>query len=752
MDLKSAEGLKTAVDAALSRRTAEEGFQHWRRSLTDYLRWAGSADRNTRASPAFQKRLWDDNPVSATGQGHISIDRAIGDRGFCEFVAGLFDASLPAEGSEQPKHLLAIYEELLSRITAFTTRQPRLKILRVMAVIFPGHFTTITRGPSLRKLHTAMFERDRKRDLPALSQDILGRIRSICGIGDDSLEGTVELMTIPWILFEDYIEKTEDEAVGEISPTGEVKLLPMPAARRRRGLLSIGGYVNTLSAVLEFVKEGAQKEDLHEHIRSIHPQLKPSSINTQINALIAEWGALKNDNGVLHLTDRAEAFLESGDPHEFAGWLLTRVLGFDNALFLLREKGPQSQKAVYSELKQANPGWTSDFAPSAMLTWLRELKLVAISRDRVFSLTEEGLQWAQEIHWIPERLTAETGLDERFDKPVAVTAVLQATPRGVQEVISLAGRQGHFDSKVIARLHHGLWLRSQRHFAVLAGLSGAGKTLLANAYAQALAENPEDPSTNMLILPVQPGWYDPTPLLGYINPFESETYQRTPFLELLMAAVQDPTQPYTVVLDEMNLSHPEQYLAPLLSAMETGGVIQLHSGGDELDGVPARLPYPANLVLIGTVNMDETTHALSDKVLDRAFVLEFWDVDVAGCPAWETVRLPAEQRDAAKSLLMALHDALRPVRLHFGWRLIEDVLGYLQAAVGGGVLDASTAMDDAIFAKVLPKLRGEDSERLRRAFEQTLAVLKQAGLPESTRKLGELLDDLKHTGSARFWR
>ena len=93
------------------------------------------------------------------------------------------------------------------------------------------------------------------------------------------------------------------------------------------------------------------------------------------------------------------------------------------------------------------------------------------------------------------------------------------------------------------------------------------------------------------------------------------------------------------VLDEMNLSHPEQYLAPILSAMEReDGDIPLHGGNGDEYGVPPSIRYPGNFVLIGTVNMDETTMGISDKVLDRAFTLEFWDIDVDQWPGWDQVR------------------------------------------------------------------------------------------------------------------
>jgi 5-methylcytosine-specific restriction enzyme B len=253
-------------------------------------------------------------------------------------------------------------------------------------------------------------------------------------------------------------------------------------------------------------------------------------------------------------------------------------------------------------------------------------------------------------------------------------------------------------------------------------------------------------------MPVQPGWHDPSSLLGYVNPLVSDTYVRTGFLDFLLRAAGDPSRPYTIVLDEMNLSHPEQYLAPLLSAMETGETIEFHTSEEEMSGVPPSIPYPANLVLVGTVNMDETTHGLSDKVLDRACVIDFWDVDVAAWPSWGTTGLTAEVETQARELLTELGATLRPVRLHFGWRTIDDVVGYVRFAASSGMLESTQALDHAIYGKVLPKLRGEDTERLRKALAKARDVLKVHGLNDSAEKVEELANDLAETGSARFWR
>ena len=146
-------------------------------------------------------------------------------------------------------------------------------------------------------------------------------------------------------------------------------------------------------------------------------------------------------------------------------------------------------------------------------------------------------------------------------------------------------------------------------------------------------------------------------------------------------------------------------MAPLLSAMEGDerSKLKLHAEGTELDGVAERIPYPANLFIIGTINMDETTHGLSDKVLDRAFVLEFWRIDLDAYPHWETCGLDASGVARVRGALGRLLTVLEPGRLHFGWRVVDDVLGFLRHA--GDVTDAT--LDAVVYAKVLPKLRGE---------------------------------------------
>jgi hypothetical protein len=320
-----------------------------------------------------------------------------------------------------------------------------------------------------------------------------------------------------------------------------------------------------------------------------------------------------------------------------------------------------------------------------------------------------------------------------------------------KRIESLSAGRLRFDGDLVEQLHAGLWAHPIRHFAVLTGISGSGKTQLALSYALALTGSDESSSAYVRVIPVQPGWFDPAPLLGYVHPLQDTSYRSAPFLELLLRAANDPQRPYVAILDEMNLSHPEQYLAPVLSAMETHGWIDLHQLGDGYTGVPPRVQYPANLSIIGTVNMDETTHGLSDKVLDRAYTLEFWSIDVDAFPGWSNVELKEESRDRARKVLRELVACLAPVRLHFGWRTIDDVLKNLvfRQAVGSSHSDA---LDAAIYAKVLPKIRGDASGRFQKALDDTLEVLKSNGLVRCESKLKEMREDLRTSGSARYWR
>ena len=98
-------------------------------------------------------------------------------------------------------------------------------------------------------------------------------------------------------------------------------------------------------------------------------------------------------------------------------------------------------------------------------------------------------------------------------------------------------------------------------------------------------------------------------------------------------------------------------------------------------------------------------------------------------------------------------EALKSARLHFGYRVIDEVVSFLkQRETQIPEWDFAKALDNVIYAKVLPKLRGDDSTRVQEAFTKCIEVLETHNLEKCLRKVSEMKADLESTGSARFWR
>ena len=157
--------------------------------------------------------------------------------------------------------------------------------------------------------------------------------------------------------------------------------------------------------------------------------------------------------------------------------------------------------------------------------------------------------------------------------------------------------------------------------------------------------------------------------------------------------------------------------------------------------IPPRVAYPPNLTIVGTINVDETTHAFAPKVLDRAFVLEFTEVEYAAAFSDHA------QWPELSPLLRALHAALAPYGLHFGYRVAGEMLSYLEQA--GGVLSPEVA-DFLLMSKVLPKLRGTEHV-LRPPLEQLRDLTHSAGYTRSSAKIERMLQQLRATGFASYF-
>jgi len=159
------------------------------------------------------------------------------------------------------------------------------------------------------------------------------------------------------------------------------------------------------------------------------------------------------------------------------------------------------------------------------------------------------------------------------------------------------------------------------HLHILQGISGTGKTSLPIAFARAVIGNYK-------LVEVQAGWRDRQDLIGYFNAFEGRFYE-TDFFKAIYEA-QCPANKdriYIIILDEMNLSRPEQYFADFLSKLEQDTptinvTTDLDKPSPKLFQNQNTLPIPPNIWFVGTANQDETTLELADKTYDRAHIME----------------------------------------------------------------------------------------------------------------------------------
>ncbi|MCB0844804.1 MAG: AAA family ATPase [Bacteroidetes bacterium] len=283
-------------------------------------------------------------------------------------------------------------------------------------------------------------------------------------------------------------------------------------------------------------------------------------------------------------------------------------------------------------------------------------------------------------------------------------------------------------------------------FVILAGISGTGKTQLPRQFAAAIGAK-----ANCCLIPVRPDWTDNTDLIGYTDlrgNFRTQALTRQ-----VIKAHQHPDEIFFVILDEMNLARVEYYLSDFLSIMETrekvgdtvitDPLISTELLGEHPDPDLMNLTIPDNLYLIGTVNMDETTHPFSRKVLDRANSIEMNQVHLDWTISQEPVEplsgvyndflranfvQPKDVSEAEKekvkntlALLMKINEILKMADLQFGYRTRDEFAFYMLNRMEiRELVSENEATDFQIMQKILPRIHGSS----RRVGEVILDLLK----------------------------
>lgn len=345
-------------------------------------------------------------------------------------------------------------------------------------------------------------------------------------------------------------------------------------------------------------------------------------------------------------------------------------------------------------------------------------------------------------------------------------------------------------------------------FLLLAGISGTGKSRIVRELARACWQPTDDEykahkPRNFEMVQVKPNWHDSSELIGYVSRIgEKPEFIAGDFLKFVAKAWSEPSVPYFLCLDEMNLAPVEQYFAEYLSVIESR---KLENGKIVTDPLLKKeaqewyltlvstltndenlhehflnegISIPQNLFVVGTVNMDETTFSFSRKVLDRAMTIEMNEVDLNG---------GLEENAASEFGYIGPKDEEPSVLIPFAVEgkdvysankdLCDKVLGYLQAvnavldktpfkiayrtrneflvyAVCRGEEYLNNALDEMTSMKILSRIEG-DADKTERVLNDLDYLLKETfkGMEKSVSlaKIDEMREKLNRTQYTSFW-
>lgn len=372
-------------------------------------------------------------------------------------------------------------------------------------------------------------------------------------------------------------------------------------------------------------------------------------------------------------------------------------------------------------------------------------------------------------------------------------------------------------------------------FVLLAGISGTGKSRIVRKLAQAtLTEElhkeycPEYSGNfnvdrwtlhspeNFELIQVKPNWHNSMDVVGFkSNIGEKAHYEFTPFVEFIAKAWHHTEVPFFLCLDEMNLAPVEEYFAEFLSAIESRSINEdglyqtdpiikpFDDFGVDVCAQMTRklakdnvklewqfrkigLTLPPNLIVMGTVNMDETTFSFSRKVLDRAMSIEMNDVNYDDFLSGKTeeeipvlteanillVNRPIKSQEVASNIdadsimeyLKAVNSILEGTPFKLGYRAANEALLYVAAAKSFKNDNTAAALDDFTLMKILSRIEGDDSKlkttfndpdcgddllyHLKKLFTSTFSELEEC---KSLNKLTQMINILERDHFVSFW-
>lgn len=388
------------------------------------------------------------------------------------------------------------------------------------------------------------------------------------------------------------------------------------------------------------VEAEAKVKDAEKSVEDIRKE--NAELTTLVPALRAERDALKNDiqTQKARVAELFQKIQEQTDLLNKANGELEKLIGLIAVKKAELESLQQSIEKAHKQVTEK----AREVADLEARAGIAQETLTKLTAQR----EESGEKWKNLDTPI---------IDERLMRKVKVSKKLEEKLWLKDFSDRLLNNGFIFDERAIRAFHTGLKCARQTPLVVLAGISGTGKSLLPELYASALG-------MNFLSVPVQPRWDSPQDLFGFYNYMEGR-YKATELARLLWQFDRYNNPPakkkYTeanlplnlVLLDEMNLARVEYYFSDLLSKLETRNGLDADdelerkkaevelecNAADKIDSMRHLFVSPSTL-FVGTMNEDESTQTLSDKVIDRANVLRFGRPKMLGDVNEPTVREP----------------------------------------------------------------------------------------------------------------
>lgn len=632
----------------------------WRQRYAAHVELVKSADEAQWLDPAFQRRLWDENPISNIGPGtSVTVEGTYSDVAISRELLQFRDAPIGSDLAERGKRLQDMFDHVLARVhPAHAKRRPKARLVRLMAAMFPRDMTCLMDANRVwatqRLIGAPRLVGDFIAQHPALRQ----RIRDAVGSAPD-IAGEVDQSIFAWFLWSKYLNRPDEGAVTVEAAQAEASDIPplslLPVTAQRRSLACMKGAVGMFVAVVREAENGIAREDLASVILSEAPQLNTNSASQVIWQAGGGLGLIHLVDGAYRPTQRGLELLSANEPADvLRAPLVGRVFGMGQLLLQL-SRHPEGMGATDAAkwLQSLVPTWTTTMPGSHIIAWARVTSLVRAETvqgiNRLY-LTDDGQEYVSalprdfEERWRINASAVE--LDEGAPE-ILVEETGSGTSYMVEDIID----EGCFLER--ETLEQAIDLLKTKKNLVLQGPPGTGKTWLAKRLGYALIG--EKDTSRLMAVQFQPSLSYEDFVRGY-RPNGTTGLQLVDgaFLEAVAAARAEPGRPYVLVIEEINRGNPAQIFGELLTLLEADK--RRESEALRLAyprTLTERVHVPPNLHVIGTMNLADRSLALVDLALRRRFA--FVNLNPNFGAAWQQY---CKARGAPDELVQAVRRAI----------------------------------------------------------------------------------------------